>query len=264
MKAIILAAGKGQRLKQYADGLPKGMLSFAGQPLIERQLQTLRGVGIDDITIIRGYEREKILFSGVKYYDNLNFNNTNMLASLMCGSPEFTDDVLVCYADILYEKRLIKQLVAETKNDDFVVLADVDWKNYWEMRYGTINYDIESFKLDEGLRITEIGQDCSNPAEIDARYIGLLKFSQKGILLAKCLYEDAIQNNGGNQWGNIPRSPQRAFMTDLFQILILHGESVKASLVKGGWIEFDTNKDYEFLSQLYNNGKLDRLIDLNK
>lgn len=261
MKAIILAAGKGQRLRQYADGLPKGMLSFDGMPLIERQLQSLRGAGIEDITVVRGYERKKISFSGVKYYDNLSYDSTNMLASLMCAANEFTDDVLVCYADILYEKRLIQQLIAE--RGDYVVLADTDWKKYWQMRYGSINFDIESFKLIEGSRIAEIGQDCTNPAEIDARYIGLLKFSLKGILLAKSIYETAIKNCNNEKWGNIPRSPQKAYMTDLFQTLISNGECVMASLVKGGWVEFDTNQDYEFLSALSSNGDLYRLIDLN-
>lgn len=262
MKAIILAAGKGQRLNKYTEGLPKGMLPFAGKSLIEWQLQILRDSGIDDITIVRGYARDKITFNGVKYYDNLNFDNTNMLASLMCADREFTDDTLVCYADILYERKLIKQLL--TEKGDFVVLADTGWKKYWLMRYGSINYDIESFKLCEKKRIIDIGQDCSNPKEIDARYIGLLKFSKNGLSIVKNMYDVAIKRCDGKCWGDIPRPPQKAYMTDLFQTLISGGETVTASLVKGGWIEFDTNNDYEFLSQLYADRNLYRLIDLNK
>ena len=65
MKAIILAAGRGTRLNHYTDNLPKGMLLFAGETLIERQIRLFNSVGINDIIIITGYKSEKI-----KYKEN--------------------------------------------------------------------------------------------------------------------------------------------------------------------------------------------------
>ena len=52
MKAIILAAGQGTRLKKYTENLPKGMLSFMGKTIIERQIEIYRKCGIDNIIVI--------------------------------------------------------------------------------------------------------------------------------------------------------------------------------------------------------------------
>ena len=65
MKAIILAAGQGTRLNHYTDNLPKGMLSFAGETLIERQIRLFNSIGIKDIIIVTGYMSEKINYDNV-------------------------------------------------------------------------------------------------------------------------------------------------------------------------------------------------------
>ena len=77
MKAIILAAGQGTRLKKYTENLPKGMLNFDGKTIIERQIEMYRKCGIDSIIIVRGFAADKIDYNGVKYYDNKDFASTN-------------------------------------------------------------------------------------------------------------------------------------------------------------------------------------------
>ena len=47
MKAIILAAGQGTRLKKYTENLPQGMLMFEGKTVIERQIEMYRKCGIE-------------------------------------------------------------------------------------------------------------------------------------------------------------------------------------------------------------------------
>ena len=70
MKAIILAAGQGTRLKKYTQDLPKGMLSFMGKTVIERQIEMYRKCGINDIIVVRGFAADKIKYEGIKYYMN--------------------------------------------------------------------------------------------------------------------------------------------------------------------------------------------------
>lgn len=107
MKVIILAAGMGTRLGKYTKNIPKCMLKFKGKPLIQWQVETLRDCGLKDITIVKGYMPEKIKLGGVKTYLNPDFANTNMVETLFCAEKEMTDDLLVIYSDILYEKKLI-------------------------------------------------------------------------------------------------------------------------------------------------------------
>ena len=64
MKAIILAAGQGTRLKKYTQDLPKGMLKFMGKTIIERQIELYRKCGVEDITVVRGFAGEKIAYVG--------------------------------------------------------------------------------------------------------------------------------------------------------------------------------------------------------
>ena len=70
MKAVILAAGQGTRLKKYTENLPKGMLSFKGKTIIQRQIEMYRKCGINNIIIVRGFAADKIAYEGVRYYTN--------------------------------------------------------------------------------------------------------------------------------------------------------------------------------------------------
>ena len=93
MKAIILAAGQGTRLKKYTENLPKGMLSFMGKTIIERQIAMYRQCGIGNIIFVRGFAADKIQYEGVTYYTNEDYANTNMVESLMAAKSEFNEDI---------------------------------------------------------------------------------------------------------------------------------------------------------------------------
>ena len=154
MKAVILGAGQGTRLKKYTENLPKGMLLFMGKTVIERQIELYRTCGIDKIIIVKGFAADKIGYEGVTYYTNEAYAETNMVESLMAAKEEFDDDIIVSYSDILFEKRLLKGMMASPA--DFAVAVDDDWKAYWKKRYGKENFDTESLSIDENGNITEI------------------------------------------------------------------------------------------------------------
>lgn len=60
MKAMILAAGRGERLRPLTDELPKPLLSVAGKPLIERHVETLVAAGFTELVINHAWLGEKI------------------------------------------------------------------------------------------------------------------------------------------------------------------------------------------------------------
>ena len=179
MKAIILAAGQGTRLKKYTANLPKGMLTFMGKTLIERQIELYRKCGIEHIIIVRGFAADKIQYEGITYYTNEDYADTNMVESFMTAKPEFNDDVIVSYSDILFEEHMLRGMMKSAA--DFAVAVDDNWKIYWEKRYGTADFDTESLSLDAHGNITELGLENPKLEEIDARYVGLLKFSKNGL-----------------------------------------------------------------------------------
>jgi N-acetyl-alpha-D-muramate 1-phosphate uridylyltransferase len=60
VRAMILAAGRGERMRPHTDHRPKPMLTVAGQPLIERHLERLRAAGIEDVVVNLGWLGEVI------------------------------------------------------------------------------------------------------------------------------------------------------------------------------------------------------------
>ncbi len=243
MKAIILAAGSGTRLKKYTENLPKGMLSFMDKTIIERQIGVYRACGIDNIIIVRGFAAEKIHYPNVKYYTNEKYAVTNMVESLMVARSEFDDDIIVSYSDVLFEEDMLKNMMASTA--DFACAVDDNWKTYWTMRYGKIDFDTESLSIDENDNITELGLENPPLEKISARYIGLLKFSVKGLSFIQRTMEAAYEKFEDKPWQQSGKTVRKAYMTDLLNAIIESGREVKAVHFNNGWIEFDTNEDYE-------------------
>ncbi len=243
MKAIILAAGQGTRLKKYTENLPKGMLSFMGKTIIEWQISMYRKCGIDDISIVRGFAGDKIPYEGIKYYTNEDYANTNMVESLMAAKEEFDDDVIVSYSDILFEEGMLKGMMEA--EGDFAVAVDDNWKEYWKKRYGRIDFDTESLSIDEKNNIVELGLESPKIEKIDARYVGLIKFSRAGLRKIEGILEKAYVEFADRPWQQSGKPIRKAYMTDLLNALIESGYQVKAERFSRGWIEFDTNEDYE-------------------
>lgn len=260
MKAIILAAGQGTRLKKYTQDLPKGMLEFQGKTMIQRQIELYRRCGIEDIVVVRGFAGEKITYEGVKYYTNADYANTNMVESFLAARAEFTDDVILSYSDILFSENVLRTMMKET--GDFLVAVDRDWKSYWQVRYGRVDFDTESLSIDESGCITELGRENPPLEAIDARYIGLLKFSRKGLNIIEQVMQKAYALEENEPWQQSGKPVRKAYMTDLLQALIAEKEAVKAVPFQHGWIEFDTNEDYETACGWAGDGTLNKFVTL--
>ena len=260
MKVIILAAGQGTRLKKYTENLPKGMLTFMGKTLIERQIELYRKCGIEHIIIVRGFAADKIQYEGITYYTNEDYADTNMVESFMTAKPEFNDDVIVSYSDILFEEHMLRGMMKSAA--DFAVAVDDNWKIYWEKRYGTADFDTESLSLDAHGNITELGLENPKLEEIDARYVGLLKFSKNGLRQIETVLKDAYMNYEDRPWKQSGKSVRKAYMTDLLQAIIESGYPVKAEIFRNGWIEFDTNEDYENACKWAEDGSIEDFVIL--
>lgn len=243
MKAVILAAGEGTRLKKYTRDVPKGMLLLQGKTLIERQIEVYRECGINQIIIVRGFAAKAIDYESVTYYENSNWRETNMVASLVCARAEFNDAVLVSYADLCFSSALLASVIGNPAPT--VVAVDSEWQDYWKKRYGRIDVDTESLRVAETSRIIELGKESPPVEEIDGRYIGVVKFSPMALAKVVAIYDQYKSTHWDKPWQQSKKPFRQAYMTDLLQELIDQGEDVVAQFVERGWLEFDTNEDYE-------------------
>lgn len=261
MKAIILAAGMGTRLGKYTDNLPKCMLNFNGKTLIEQQVEQLRKAGITDITIVKGYMPDKINIPGTKTYINKDYANTNMVNTLFCAEEEMNDDLLICYADILYEDRILKKIL---KSDaDVGVTVDEDYWEYWQARADDPEDDMESLIIENG-KIVDLGNPNCTREEAKVRYVGLIKFSKAGVNgLKKVYHENKEKYFQLDQPWLRSKSFKKAYMTCVLQAIINSGQKVEPIIINRGWLEFDTVEDYEKYCRWKEKGTLNRFIQLS-
>ena len=81
MRAILLAAGIGSRLRPLTLETPKPLIQVKGEPIIERQIKALNDVGITDILIVTGYLNKKFEYLkekyGVKILNNDKYDKYN-------------------------------------------------------------------------------------------------------------------------------------------------------------------------------------------
>lgn len=260
MKALILAAGQGTRLKKYTQNLPKGMLVFHDQTIIEHQIKLYRECGIDDIIIVRGFAADKINYDGIRYYCNDEYATTNMVVSLLTAKLEFDDEMIVSYSDILFEKALLEAMIAA--ESDYCAAVDDQWKMYWKKRYGKIDFDTESLVIDSDNNITSLGFENPPLNQISARYIGLLKFSKAALDKILAIWNRDYTAYQFRPWQQSGKFIKQAYMTDLLNALIQDGKKIKAVHFNNGWIEFDTNEDYERAYEWLKDDSISQIINI--
>jgi choline kinase len=136
MQAVILAAGMGSRLGKYTKNNTKCMLPVNGRTLIERALDALDDAGIRKCVIVAGYERENLInFVGPQYKNvaitwvvNEVYNKTNNIYSLYLAKDHLlADDTLLLESDLIFEGRIIKELLENPEPTLAVVAPYESW-----------------------------------------------------------------------------------------------------------------------------------------
>lgn len=103
-KAIILAAGFGQRLAPVTLDTPKPLVKVNGVRILDTLLDALYAKGITNITIVRGYKREQFdqlleKYPTIRFIDNPEFNLANNISSLI-HAIDLIDRCYICEADL--------------------------------------------------------------------------------------------------------------------------------------------------------------------
>ena len=256
MKAIILAAGEGKRLRPLTNDIPKCLVNLFGKSLLERQIEILRKKNIENIIVISGYQKEKIKIKNIKEYHNKDYESTNMLETLFCAEKGFDESLIISYGDIIFEENILESLI-ESK-EEFSVIVDLEWKKYWMIRMEDPTKDVESLKMNSKGFITDIGLPVKDVSEIQGQYIGLMKFQNEALEIIREFYKkckEEAEKTGVNPLNpNIPF--KKSYITDFIRGLISTGNSIKAIEVKNGWLEVDTFQDYITYEKMFKNGTI--------
>jgi NDP-sugar pyrophosphorylase family protein len=84
MKCLIIAAGKGSRLRKLGDVKP--LIPVLGVPLIERAIRSAVEAGVDDFYVVTGYQRERVQDFLSRVAERLGFSST-LVGGLLPANP---------------------------------------------------------------------------------------------------------------------------------------------------------------------------------
>ncbi len=243
MKAIILAAGRGSRMKDITNVKPKCLTVLAGKTLLDWQMAALRQAGVEDMIVVGGYRKELLPPENLTILDNPRWAETNMVRTLCCAR-EFLlhSPCLVAYSDIVYHPDIIETL--SHTEDDIAIPYDRLWLQLWQERFVNPLADAETFKINgEGL-IQEIGKRTTSGEKIEGQYMGLLKFSPSGWRYVEEILAALPQEQ-----------VDKLDMTSLLSRLLTQDRKIRGVAIDGRWCEVDNENDLQLYENKINSAK---------
>jgi len=242
VKSIIIAAGLGSRLKGYTEALPKCMLMFGDKTLLQRQLDVYRHSGINNISVVRGFKKEKINYDGLHYFENTDYKNNNILNSLFYAEEAINGNVIISYSDILFDENVVTRLLES--DADISIVVDIDWRGYYINRKDHPVDEAEKVIFNANNEVIKIGKVMTNKEDVYGEFIGMIKLSPRGSEIMKLHFNRAKKIFWDKPYQRA-KTFQKAYITDLIQDMVDMGVSIHCVIIERGWKEIDTVEDYE-------------------
>lgn len=219
MKAIILAAGLGTRLRPITLNTPKALIIVNKKPLIERQIEYLKEKGIDDIVIVLGYLKEKFFYLqekyGVKIVINPKYNSYNNIYSMYLVR-EYLSDCYVIEGDVYLNNNFIDE---NLNRSTYFSGFKKEFENEWILQF------------DEDNKIIDI-----NPNNGSGYIMSGISYWNKedGIFIRSCLEKLIKDKHIKNlYWDNVVK--------DNLNSLNIYIKKIKSN----DWIEIDSVEDLQ-------------------
>ena len=228
MRGVILAAGKGSRLNGIAGDSPKCLVEVGKRSLIRRQIDALRGAGIDEIVVVSGCQADRVRRAcghEITYVENREYARTNSLYSLWLARPLLFEGFVVLNCDVLFHSVLLGDLLT-ARQEDALLLA---YRDVHEAPYGDEEMKV---KVRCG-RVTSISKTI-DPAEADGENLGIVKFGAEGAAALVDIMDRLIGAGELRAWA------PRAFH-EFAQTRPLHAIGTRGL----PWIEIDFPEDYQ-------------------
>ena len=131
-KAIFVAAGFGSRLVPLTLEKPKPIIKVNGRRIIDASLDAIIALGIDDITLIRGYKKEcmdelLIDYPMIKFIDNDDYHKANNISSLALVKDDLAQSYVLESDLVLYNQSILKKYARESFYIGIPVEKTDDW-----------------------------------------------------------------------------------------------------------------------------------------
>ncbi len=188
MLAVILAAGRGSRLAEITEKIPKCLVEIAGKSIIERQMESLEKHDLDEIYVVTGYKAEmvkEVVGDKANVILNKDYHITDNIYSLYLSKENvYGKDFILMNGDVIFDGAILKKMV---ENGNMIAVSR--------------KYDEEALKvrIDNG-RVMEILPKETEEEESDASISGIFKFSSQASKLLFDEIEKDINSGVKNKW----------------------------------------------------------------
>lgn len=234
MKFIILAAGKSQRLFNKVRKI-KCLIKIDEVSLIRRAVNELKNVSKKTkVIIVTGFQAQKIKKElknqkNVGFLHNKDFFRKEMLHSFYLALKKFNTDLLFCYSDIIFSKKIVAKII-QSRQKKIVLPIKSNWKKIWKIRKKNPYKDAENLKINKRSELLEIGTKIKNLNSVKYQYMGL-------VYIPRNLRKKVLKNY------EILKNKKDTHLTTFLNHLIIKNFQIKCIKTKENWYEFDDYKD---------------------
>ena len=142
MKAVVLAAGEGTRLRPLTEDKPKGMVEVAGKPILTRCFEQLTELGAEEFVVVVGYLKEEIIsyygdeFQGIPITYAHQREQKGLAHALLTVEEHIDDDFMLMLGDNIFQANLgdVVRRQREERADAAFLVEDVPYEE--ASRYG--------------------------------------------------------------------------------------------------------------------------------
>jgi len=142
MKAVVLAAGEGTRLRPLTEDKPKGMVEVAGEPILTRCFEQLVELGAEELVVVVGYLKEEIIshygdeFEGIPITYTHQRERQGLAHALLTVEEHVDDEFMLMLGDNLFRANLadVVRRQQEDRADAAFLVEEVPYEE--ASRYG--------------------------------------------------------------------------------------------------------------------------------
>jgi L-glutamine-phosphate cytidylyltransferase len=248
MRAIIIAAGRGRRLMPTTADAPKCYAAVQGKRMLDWGLEALAANGIKDICFIGGYQIDKVRadYPRFTFRHNVDWENNNILASLMYAEDLMSEPFVCTYSDVLFTADVVNRLLANPT--DIVLSVDTKWLERYQHRSNHPPTDGEKVTASNGL-VTRVHRGIE-PDAAYGEYTGIAKFSARGAADLKAHYHRCKSLYAGKPFREAVVF-EKAYLILLLQEMIEAGVQMAHADTPGNYMEVDTQEDFELAQRFW-------------
>src|SRR3989344_2796143 len=246
MKVVIIGAGRGNRIMPYSAKVPKGFTKVNGKSMLDRALENFSVNGLKDIHFIGRYliDVVKKNYPHFTFHHNTEWENNNILESLMYAEGALKDGFISSYSDITFTPKIVRKVLDSPH--DITLVMDTDWYERYKPRTLHPMNDGEKM-LVSGEKVVRVSRDINNE-EAHGEFIGIAKFSPKGAKLLIEHYYKAKKKFDGKPFKSAATF-KKAYLIHLLQEMLEAGVKMHHVKTHGGYFEIDTVQDLKLASK---------------